>query len=207
MNAELLFIYDSHCPWSYAATALINEINHHLPEIKIHYWHNAIFSAAQYGSETKIPVAQVDAVEQECKLTFSNEYRDKLTLAKDSTLAANLLAWANHKAADKTLPLLNALQQAHFQHGVELTNIEQIQAIINELKLSPPAKALKTDKLSKDVEFDLHEIFEMQEIINTKAIPALLLVNGDNLTLLNHNLYLSAPNAIIEAIEIELANA
>ncbi len=207
MNAELLFIYDTHCPWSYAATALINEIDQYLPDVKIHYWHNAIFSAAEYADQNTIKELQINAVEDDSNIKFSSKYRDELSKTKDSTLAANLLAWTNHKATTKTLPLLNALQQAHFQEGKDLTNIEQIQAIISELKLSPPAKALKADKLSKDAEFDLHEIFEMQEIINTKAIPALLLVNGDNLILLNHNLYLSKPRAIVEAIEAELTKS
>jgi len=206
MNAELLYIYDTHCPWSYATTALINEIAQHLPDIKIHYWHSALFSAAEYGEGNHITLEQLNAVKEESKLDFSTAYQQTLNTATDSTLAANLLAWTNHKAANKTLPLLNALQNAHFQQGIGLTNIEQIQAIIDELKLSPPTKALKSDKLSKDAEFDLHEIFAIQEIINTKAIPALLLVNGDNLTLLNHSLYLSTPNAIVNAIEVELTN-
>ena len=204
MNAELLFIYDTHCPWSYAATAFINEIHQHLPDIKIHYWHSAVFSAAEYDIGENITMDQLDSVEQASSIKFSAIYQQTLNTAKDSTLAANLLAWTNHKAANKTLPLLNALQQAHFQQGIELTNIEQIQNIIDELKLSPPTKALKTDKLSKDAEFELHEIFAIQEIITTKAIPALLLVNGDNLTLLNHNLYLPTPKTIVEAIEFEL---
>jgi len=204
MNAELLFIYDTHCPWSYAATALINEINQHLPNIKINYWHNAVFSQAEYGETNNITNEQLESVEQASTVTFSEDYIKSLSAPQDSTLAANLLAWTNHKATNKTLPLLNALQKAHFQQGIALTNVEQIQAIIDDLKLSPPTKALKNDKLSKDAEFDLHEIFAIQDIINTKAIPALLLVHGDNLILLNHNLYLPTPNAIVEAIKLEL---
>ncbi len=204
MNAELLFIYDTHCPWSYAATALINEINQHLPNIKINYWHNAVFSQAEYGETNNITNEQLESVKQASSVTFSEDYIKSLSAPQDSTLAANLLAWTNHKATNKTLPLLNALQKAHFQQGIALTNVEQIQAIIDDLKLSPPTKALKNDKLSKDAEFDLHEIFAIQDIINTKAIPALLLVHGDNLILLNHNLYLPTPYAIVEAIKLEL---
>jgi putative protein-disulfide isomerase len=204
MNAELLFIYDSHCPWSYATTSLVNEIANHLPELKIHFWHSALFSAAEFVDENKVSALQVEAVKQASKVKFSPEYLQKLATAKDSTLSANLLAWSNHKASNKTLALLNALQQAHFQQGVELKSIEQVQSIIDELKLSPPAKALSLNKLSKDANFDLQEIFEIQEIINTKAIPALLLAHDDNLTLLSHNLYLTTPHAIVEAIKIEL---
>lgn len=51
----------------------------------------------------------------------------------------------------------------------------------------------------------MHYIFDMQDVIGTKAIPALLLAVNDNLTLLNHNMYLLEPKAIVEAIKSELA--
>jgi len=214
MNAELLFIYDSHCPWSYATTKLVNEIAEHYPEMKIHFWHNAVFSSVEYGHDIQLDKQQITAVSEASNIPFSSEYQKNFFANEknsvqpesviDSTLAANLLAWTNHKAPHKTLALLNALQQAHFQQGKALTSSEEIQNIIDELKLSPPAKVLTSAKLAKDVEFDLHEIFEIQEIIETKAIPALLLAHNENLTLLNHNYYLGEPHAIIEAIQLEL---
>jgi len=214
MNAELLFIYDSHCPWSYATTKLVNEIAEHYPDMKIHFWHNAVFSSAEYGHDIKLEKQQITAVTEASNITFSAEYQTNFfadenksgqpAKALDSTLAANLLAWTNHKAPHKTLALLNALQQALFQQGKTLTCIDEVQDIINELKLSPPAKVLTSAKLAKEVEFDLHEIFEIQEIIETKAIPALLLAHNENLTLLNHNYYLSEPATIVEAIVHEL---
>lgn len=205
MNAELIFIYDSHCPWSYAATSLINEVAINLPAIKIHFWHSAFFSAKEFEGDNKINAAQITAVKQLSNAIFSTAYISNLSNPKDSTLSANVLAWTNHKTPAKTLSLLNALQNAHFQQGVELNNIEQIQPIIKQLKLSPPTKALTLNKLTKEAEFDLQEIFEMQEIINTSAIPALLLASDDNLTLLNHNYYLTKSNAIVNAIKLELA--
>jgi protein-disulfide isomerase-like protein with CxxC motif len=217
MNAELLFIYDSHCPWSYAATKLINEIAEQYPEMKIHFWHNAVFSSAEYGHDNTLDKQQINAVSDTSNVIFSAEYQAKFFPNEkntnqapntiDSTLAANLLAWTNHKATHKTLDLLNALQKAHFQEGNALTTIEDVQYIIDELKLSPPAKVLTSAKLAKEVEFDLHEIFEIQEIIETKAIPALLLAHDENLTLLNHHYYLSEPDAIVEAIALELKNS
>jgi hypothetical protein len=42
--------------------------------------------------------------------------------------------------------------------------------------------------------------------MGTKAIPALLLAIDERLILLNHNFYLKHPKAIVEAIDLELAN-
>ena len=40
--------------------------------------------------------------------------------------------------------------------------------------------------------------------IATQAIPALLLAIDDELILLNHNFYLTQPEAVVEAVKIEL---
>ena len=60
------------------------------------------------------------------------------------------------------------------------------------------------EKLTKDAERIFHEIVELQNIIGTEAIPALLLAVGDNLILLNHNHYLATPSSIVEGIKLEL---
>lgn len=200
MTADLFFIYDTHCPWSYATTPLVDEIAQQLPEVSIHFWHSAFFDG-----DNDVKKAQIEAVQALSPVSFSHAYLAKLSETKDSTLAANVLAWTNHKAPDKTLALLKAIQEAHFQQGLSLTSAEDIYPLLEKLKLSPPTKSLTIEKLTKDAEFDVHEVFDMQEIINTKAIPALLLAINENLILLNHNLYLEKPAAIVDAIELELA--
>ena len=199
MSAELFFIYDSHCPWSYATTQLVNEIAKALPKIKIHFLHGAYFDG-----DDIINGKQILAVKQASNVDFSDLYMSKREQTKDSTLAANVLAWADQKSPKQTLALLNAIQYAHFQQGKELKNVADIEEIINELKLSPPSKTLTLEKLSKDAERNINEIFEIQEIIGTKAIPALLLTNNDNVILMNHNFYLKEPTAIVDAIKLEL---
>ena len=199
MSAELFFIYDSHCPWSYAATQLLNEVAKSLPQVHIHFWHSVYFE----GDET-VDKKQLSSVEQMSNVSFAKNYEIQSDKAKDSTLAANVLAWADQKSPHSTLALLNAMQAAHFQQGKTLEDKVDIEAICTQLKLSPPNKALTTEKLTKDAEHNLHEIFEMQEVIGTKAIPALLLAVDDNLILLNHNLYLLEPAAIVSAINAEL---
>ena len=200
MNAELFFIYDSHCPWSYATTPLINEIAESLPELPIHFWH-----AAYFEGDEKVNQQQLISVQDASNIHFSKSYELQTDTAKDSTLAANLLAWADQKAHGTTLRLLNRIQEIHFQQGKTIESPSDVLAICEELKLSPPKKALTTEKLSKEAETALHYIFDMQDVIGTKAIPALLLAVNDNLILLNHNIYLLEPKAIISNIQSELA--
>ncbi|MGL1957940.1 MAG: DsbA family protein [Colwellia sp.] len=201
MATELFFLFDTHCPWSYATTSLVNEINKALPEVKLNLWHCAHFS---HNDETNIKAANIKEVTQLSSVEFSELYIEQLSQQKDSTLTANLMTWAQMKTPRLALPLLNALQHAHFHQGNELNNKASLADIIEELKLSPPAKVLKSDALSKDAEALIHEIYALQDIINTQAIPALLLAINDELILLNHNFYLKEPSAIIDAVKLEI---
>lgn len=199
MSAELYFIYDSHCPWSYAATNLINEVAKALPNIKINFWHGAYFDG-----EEVVNAQQTLAVKRASPITFGQPYLANQAQAKDSTLAANLLAWADQKAPRSCLALLNALQAAHFQQGNALTHADDVLPICEKLKLSPPSKALTNAKFTKEAESNIQNMLDLQDLIGTRAIPALLLAIDDNLILLNHNLYLASPSSIVEAISLEL---
>ncbi|PKI14710.1 hypothetical protein [Colwellia sp. 12G3] len=204
MAAELFFIYDSHCPWSYATTPLVNAVNQSLPEVVINLWHCAYFSDADDNNIiTKQQIAQVKDLSM---VSFSPEYMSKLSHGKDSTLCANLMTWAAEKSPLQALALLNALQTEHFSKGNDLSEQADLNHIVDEFKLSVPAKLFNKTKLTSDASAQVHEIYALQEIIGTQAIPALLLAINDELILLNHNLYLQEPNAIIDAIKLELNN-
>lgn len=201
-SAQLFFLYDNHCPWSYVVTPLINEITNAFPDIELHLWHAAFFDGKN-DSNANRKNEELDQVEELANIEFSNIYRNTLEQSSNSILSANLMTWAQHKTPSLALPLLNALQQAHFEQGNKLAKQSDFDDIIASLKISPPAKVFK-DKLSKDVLIQLEEVYSLQEIINTEAIPALLLAIDDELILLSHNFYLTEPKAIIDAVQLEL---
>lgn len=200
MSTELFFIYDTHCPWSFVTTSLVKEIANAFPNINLNLWH-----CAHYEGDEKVSKKTINAVEDDANIKFADNYINTLDLEKDSTLSANLLGWVSQKVPHLTLDLIEAIQKQHFEQGTAFTHESDFQDVIAALKLSPPAKVFKAGKIAKEAEFTLQEIYDFQEFIGTKAIPALLIAHNENLTLLNHNLYLQTPSAIIEAIELELA--
>lgn len=201
MAAELFFIYDTHCPWSYVTTRLVNQIHQAHPEINIQLFH-----CGRYQGDDGINPRQLGEVSKQSDIKFNDKYRDALSQPLDSTMAANLMAWVENKANHTALPVLNALQKAHFEDGVSFDNAQDFDQIVGQFKLSPPSKVFNRDKYSKDAENALADIEELQGFINTSAIPALLLAVDEELILLNHNFYLSQPSAIVEAVELELKN-
>lgn len=200
MSFELFFLYDTHCPWSYRTSVLVDEIVKTYPNTPIHLMH-----CARFDGEQALNDSTMMAVNEVAQYQFSEEYINQRNQPLDSTLAANLMSWTQNRATKQAWPLLKALFEAHFEQGNVLENEDELEEIVRELKLSPPAKVFTTSKFTKDAEAALGDIHEFQQIIGTEAIPALLMAIGERLVLLNHNLYLTQPKEIVAAVELELA--
>jgi len=199
MSTELYFIYDTHCPWSYATTAIVAQIKSAFPEVTIQLLNNA-----HYDGENGISKETIASVSGLSSVEFGSAYLNSLEDNKDSTLCSNLMTWVQNKSPNAAFDLLKEIQHQHFVLGNGCITKDQVSASIESLKLSPPAKCLQNERLTKDAEFVEHEIAELQELIGTEAIPALLLATGDNLILLNHNLYIENTVDIVDAIKQEL---
>ena len=198
MTPELYFIYDSHCPWSYASSTLVNAVAEAYPDMIIHVWH-----CAHYDGSDCAGLQQVDAVAKQSGVKFGKEHIRFADSPKNSIMTANLMAWLQNKQPEKVLPVLDALQKAHFIEGNALGCKHDFTAIIEQLKLSPPNKVFRS-QLSDEAEYILADIAELQEFIGTSAFPALLLSEGDRAVLLDHSLYLMKPDAIVKAVKKEL---
>ena len=199
MTPELFFIYDSHCPWSYASTALVNEIKRSYPEMTIHLWH-----CAHYDGSDRVGHEKMDRVAKESVVKFGQHYKRFVDSPKSAIMTANLMAWLQNKQPEKELGVLNALQKSHFIEGNPFGCKHDYNEIIEQFKLSPPNKIFKNE-LTSESEYTLSDISEIQAFIETTDFPALLLTFDDKAVLLNHSLYLSKPEAITEAIKQELA--
>lgn len=198
MNAEIYFIYDSHCPWSYATTQLVNSIRASYPDMPIHLLHIAF-----YDGTDGFTYKQAKQIADQSSVDFGDDYLSFVQDRKDSTLTANLVTWVQNREPRYALDLLNAIQKEHFQNGNPFVEKSDFNDIVEQFKLSPPAKVFKNN-LTKDVEMNMQGIAELQEVTYTDAFPALLLAKDETLVMLNHNLYLTEPNAISEAIALEL---
>lgn len=195
MHPELYFIYDSHCPWSYATTPLVNAISQKFPEMEIHIWH-----CAHYTGSDCAGFSQIKEAERMSGQSFGQEHIRFADSPKNAILTANFMAWLQDKQPEKALPVLNALQEAHFVEGNPFGCKNDFNEIVRDFKLSPPNKAFKTE-LSNEALYQQSDVMELQEFMQTTAFPALLLTNGDNAVLLEHASYLKKPQALVKAVE------
>lgn len=194
MHPELYFIYDSHCPWSYAATPLVSALSESFPEMEIHHWH-----CAHYNGSDSPGFLQIKDVEKQSKQRFGQEHMRFADSPKNSTLTANFMAWLQSKQPEKVLPVLNALQIEHFVEGNPFGCKNDFKSLIEQFKLSPSNKVFK-DELSNEAQYQLSDIQELQEFMQTTAFPALLLTYGDNALLLDHARHLNKPQALVKEV-------
>ncbi len=199
MTRELYFIYDSHCPWSYATTPLVNALQAAYPEMKLVLLHSAHYIGKDSAGE-----AQMEAAARISGLKFGRDHIRYVNSPKSSIKTANFMAWLQEKRADKQLEVLNALQRAHFIEGNPLDNKHDFNAIAEKFKLSPSNKVFK-DELSIEAEYALEGIAEIQQVIGTEGFPVLVMTQNDNAIFIDHSKYLSSPHAVVQAVEQELA--
>ncbi|MCL1045380.1 protein-disulfide isomerase [Shewanella electrodiphila] len=199
MTTELYFIYDSHCPWSYAATPIANALQEAYPKMQVHLLH-----AAHYMGKDSAGEEQMEAAERASGLKFGRDYIRYANSPKSSIKTANLMGWMQSKQADKQLPVLNALQRAHFIEGNPLNTKHDFMDIVEKFKLSPSNKIFR-DELNMDAEYVLESIEEIQQMIGTKNFPAMVMTVGDNAIFIDHSKYISSPHAVVDAVKQEIA--
>ncbi|WP_394393000.1 protein-disulfide isomerase [Shewanella woodyi] len=198
-SLDLYLIYDSHCPWSYATTPLVNALSEAFPDMNLHLLHCAHFNGSDAAGQE-----QVDSVLKLSGVKFGREHIRYVNSPKNSVKTANLMAWMQSKQPKKLLPVLNALQKAHFVEGNPLDSKHDFNDIVEQFKLSPSNKVFK-DELSSDAEFVLADIAEIQIMIETNAFPVLLMIADEQGIFIDHSQHLGAPLGVVEAVQKELS--
>lgn len=194
----LYFIYDSHCPWSYATTPVVAELLQAFDYSETHLLHCAYFN----GKNAPKP-KQIEQVSALSSVEFSDTFKQANHKA-NSIKVANFMSWAQSKQADKEFELLQMIQQQHFVEANPFNTREDFDKLINQYKLSPSNKVFK-DAISHEAESVLAGIAEIGEAIGTAAFPVLVMTQGDEAIFIDHSLYLSEPKAVVEAVRAELA--
>lgn len=194
MHPELYFIYDSHCPWSYATLPLVNALSENFPEMEIHNWH-----CGHYNGSDNPGFVQIKEVEKQSDQQFGQEHMRFADSPKNSTLSANFMAWLQSKQPEKILPVLNALQIEHFVEGNPFGCKNDFSELISHFKLSPSNKLFK-EMLTSEALYQQSDIQELQAFMKISAFPALLLTNGDSAVLLEHARYLKNPQGLVKEV-------
>ncbi|MDR8523813.1 protein-disulfide isomerase [Shewanella fidelis] len=195
----LYFIYDSHCPWSYATTPVVAELINAFEFSDLHLLHCAHFNGSDAPKK-----AQIEQVSKLSKVVFGDNYLTQNKQKVSSIKVANFMSWVQSKQASKEFELLQVIQQQHFVAGNSFETRADFDKLINQYKLSPSNKVFK-DALSHEAESVLAGIAEIGEAIGTNAFPVLVMTSGDQAIFIDHSQHISAPEGVVAAVRKELS--
>jgi putative protein-disulfide isomerase len=207
MNATLHYIYDPLCGWCYGAEPLVwAAANVDGLALRMH-------AGGLWPQPTRLPdhmrryIQQADArVGQMSGQPYGEPYLNgllldpELVLESRPVIAAVLAAQALDPS--KALPMLRAIQHAHYERGEHVVREQTLERVAHEIGLDVAAfrEALK------DVPVDEH-IAQSQELMNNvgaQGFPTFVLQIGDDWLAVPHGRFASAPAKFAEWLDAQL---
>jgi putative protein-disulfide isomerase len=207
MNAVLHYIYDPLCGWCYGAEPLVwAASNVDGLSLRMH-------AGGLWPQPTRLPdhmrryIQQADArVGQMSGQPYGEPYLNGLLFDPDLVLESRpvIAAVLAAQALDpsKALPMLRAIQHAHYERGQHVVREATLLAIAAELGLDSAkfAEALK----SAPVDQHIAESRELMNNVGAQGFPTFVLQIGDDWFAVPHGRYASAPAKFAEWLVAQL---
>jgi putative protein-disulfide isomerase len=207
MNAVLHYIYDPLCGWCYGAEPLV------WAAAKVDGLALRMHAGGLWPRPTRLPehtrryIAQADArVGQMSGQPYGEPYLNgllfdpELVLESRPVIAAVLAAQSLD--ATKALPMLRAIQHAHYERGLHVVRDETLRAIAEEIGLDGE----QFDAARKSVPVDEH-IAASQELMNNvgaQGFPTFVLQIDNDWFAVPHGRFASAPAKFAEWLDSQL---
>jgi len=207
MNAVLHYIYDPLCGWCYGAEPLVCAAS------KVDGLALSLHAGGLWPQPTRLPdhmrryIQQADArVGQMSGQPYGKPYLNGLLFDPDLVLESRpvIAAVLAAQALDpsRALPMLRAIQHAHYERGQHVVREATLLALAAELGLDAAAFAAA----SSTVPVDEH-IASSQELMNNvgaQGFPTFVLQIGDEWLAVPHARFASAPGKFAEWLDAQL---
>ena len=207
MNAVLHYIYDPLCGWCYGAEPLVWAAS------KVGGLALRMHAGGLWPQPTRLPdhmrryIQQADArVGQMSGQPYGEAYLNgllfdpELVLESRPVIAAVLAAQSLDPK--KALPMLRAIQHAHYERGQHVVREETLLAIAAEIGLDAAA----FEEAVKNAAVDEH-IAQSQELMNNvgaQGFPTFVLQIGDDWFAVPHGRFAAAPGKFAEWLDAQL---
>jgi putative protein-disulfide isomerase len=207
MNAVLHYIYDPLCGWCYGAEPLVWAAS------KVDGLALRLHAGGLWPQPTRLPdhmrryIQQADArVGQMSGQPYGEPYLNgllfdaELVLESRPVIAAVLAAQSLDPS--KALPMLRAIQHAHYERGQHVVREATLREIAVELGFDAGAFA----EASKTVRVDEH-ISQSQELMNNvgaQGFPTFVLQIGNDWLAVPHRRFASAPAKFAEWLDAQM---
>lgn len=213
----LHWIIDPICGWSYGALPLINAVEEKFPNLQcLHF--GGLYSEnhqPQMTAEMRVQILHYDAqIHQLTGVNFGDDYKNGLLT--DTTLIMNSIPATHallsiHQALghDSMLALINLIQQAYYQQGLNVTQYSVLAQLAFKL-------GINEDQWSKylfavDQKFMAQSIYQARQLLSTvrgQGFPTLVYENqaGEIRKISIHDFYNKSQD-FVHFIDQQLLNA
>lgn len=210
MITQLHYLYDPMCGWCYAAAPLLEAVTRRLPKLPVILHGGGLFMNQQITPGLATHIREHDArIARLSGQTFGDPYlqgllNDPATRLNSPPLIAAILAVAQLEP-DRALAMLAAIQQAHYRHGLRVSEPSCLQQLAQSLGLSAPAfeRAL-TAWLDTGVDDHLAQTRDLMARTGARGYPTFVLQRGHQLSRLDHSHFYGRPEEFAALLHAQL---
>ena len=209
MNETLHYLYDPLCGWCYGAEPLAAAAEHVVGlTLRLH-------AGALWPEPTRLPenmrlyIQQADArIAQMSGQPFGDAYLNRLlldpALVLDSRPVIAAVLAAQQLDPTKMLPMLRAIQHAHYEQGLHVVQEATLVDIAKSVGLDATAfvEALR----SVPVDRHIAESREFMSYIGAQGFPTFVMQIGDDWLGVPHGRFAAAPAKFAEWLEAQMNN-
>lgn len=189
MAKVIHYLYDPLCGWCYAAEALAEAVSREF-EVRLHA--GGLFERTRLPDAKRAHIRFADArIGELTGQVFSEAYLNGL-LGDPETIYDSAPPIRGVLAADAIkpgsgLPMLKALQRAHYRQGLRIVETSTISQIAESIGLNTPQFTLAFNKITDDVLAEhLKNTHTLMRAVGVRGYPAFIAQIGQHIELLPH---------------------
>lgn len=176
-------IYDPLCGWCYAAEPLLQAVRDALPELPWQMHGGGLFTATRLPAAQRAMIRQADArIGQMTGQVFGLRYLDGLLADEqtvyDSQPPITAILAAQQLRADCGWAMLQAIQHAHYVHGLRVVEPAVLTDLAAGLDLDPVAFAAAFQALTGGAASHIQQTRQLMQQVGAQGFPTLVLQQG-----------------------------
>jgi putative protein-disulfide isomerase len=209
MNTILHYIYDPLCGWCYAAESLI-EAAASSGSLPVVLHGGGLFAGTRLPAAQRAYIRGADQrIGQLSGQSFSTAYlngllEDPATVYDSRPPIAALLA-AQSLRPDSGLPMLKAIQHAHYRAGRRVVEPQVLAELAESIGLDRSAfGSAYADFAAGKVERHIEQTRDLMERTGVQGFPSFVLQSGDRFAVLPHELHYGKPEGFAALLSRQL---
>ncbi|TYK66240.1 DsbA family protein [Colwellia echini] len=186
------YFFDPMCGWCYGATPLaetlasasnVNMILHAGGMITRQKMHRDFRAMAQeFDKKIASQTGQIFSVDYHNRLTSNN------TIMLDSYITAQGV-YVMEKFCSKGFDMLKAIQQAHYQFALDVSDYNVLATIASKLGVEESRWSRLMRSQTKQIDDDIHQEQQLMNLWGVRGFPTFIIEKDGNLTSLPHENY------------------